>query len=56
VDVRVVFGVESFELRMQGFVAGTGQAGIAFVNLDVRVSSCQKLTTYLRYVDMLESL
>jgi hypothetical protein len=56
VDGRVVFRVESFQFRMQGLVAGAGQAGIAFIDLDAGISlalgrkgiggSC----TYLRYI------
>lgn len=34
-QVRVVFRVDAFELWMEGFVAGAGQAGIAFVDLGV---------------------
>jgi hypothetical protein len=38
VDVGIVFGVYAFELRMEGFVAGAGQAGIAFGDLDEGIS------------------
>jgi hypothetical protein len=41
VDVRVVFGIESFELRVDGFVAGAGQAGVSLVDLDVGVSDAE---------------
>src|ERR1700733_3225026 len=37
-DVRVVFGVESFELRVQRLVAGTWQTSVAFVDLDVWIT------------------
>ena len=37
-DIGVVFGVGSFEFGMQGGVAGAGQAGIAFIDLDVGIS------------------
>jgi hypothetical protein len=38
VDVGIVFWVHSFEFRMEGFVAGAGQAGIAFRDLDEGIS------------------
>ena len=38
VDVGIVFGIYSFEFRMEGFVAGAGQAGIAFGDLDEGIS------------------
>ena len=38
VDVGIVFGIDSFEFRMQGFIAGAGQAGIAFGDLDEGIS------------------
>ena len=37
-NVGVLFGVESLELGMEGGVAGTGQAGIAFIDLDVGIA------------------
>ena len=38
VDVRIVLRVESFELWMEGFVAGAGQTSIAFIDLGVWVT------------------
>jgi hypothetical protein len=38
VDVGIVFWIYSFEFRMEGFVAGAGQAGIAFGDLDEGIS------------------
>ena len=37
-DVGIVFWIYSFEFRMQGFVAGAGQAGISFRHLDEWIS------------------
>jgi hypothetical protein len=37
-DVRVVFGVDAFELRVEGGVAGAGETGIALVDLGVGIS------------------
>ena len=37
-DIRVVFGVESFQFRVQGLVAGAGPAGVAVVDLDVGIA------------------
>ena len=37
-DVGVLFGAESLEFRMEGGIAGAGQAGIALVDLDVGIS------------------
>jgi len=37
-QVRVVFRVDAFELWVEGFVAGAGQAGIALVDLGVGIS------------------
>jgi len=34
VDVGIVLWIYSFEFRMEGFIAGAGQAGIAFGDLD----------------------
>jgi hypothetical protein len=38
VDVGIVLGIYSFEFRMERFVAGAGQAGIAFGDLDEGIS------------------
>jgi hypothetical protein len=38
VDVGIVFGIYSFEFRIEGFIAGAGQAGIAFGDLDEGIS------------------
>jgi hypothetical protein len=38
VDVGIVFGVYVLEFRMEGFIAGAGQAGIAFGDLDEGIS------------------
>jgi hypothetical protein len=38
VDVWIIFGVHSLEFRMQGLVAGAGQAGIAFGDLEEWIS------------------
>ena len=38
VDVGIILGVQSFEFRMQCFVAGAGQAGIAFGYLEEGIS------------------
>ncbi len=38
VDVGIVLGVQSFEFRMQCFVAGAGQSGIAFTDLEEGIS------------------
>jgi hypothetical protein len=37
-DVWIVFRVHSIEFRMQGLVAGAGQAGIAFGDLEEEIS------------------
>jgi hypothetical protein len=53
VDGWVILGVDPFQFRMQGFVAGPGQAGIALVDLDVGISLLERNSdtlTYLRYV------
>jgi hypothetical protein len=65
VDVRVVFRVYSFEFWMECFVAGAGQAGIAFIRLDVRVSllevggcgrQCRRYYYISQICDMLDTL
>ena len=33
-DVGIILGIYSFEFRMEGFVAGAGQAGIALRDLE----------------------
>jgi hypothetical protein len=38
VDVGIVFGTQVFQFWMKGFIAGAGQAGIAFIDLDERVA------------------
>jgi hypothetical protein len=38
VDVGIVFWVYTFQFRMDGFIAGAGQAGIAFGDLDEGIS------------------
>jgi hypothetical protein len=38
VDVGIVLGIYSFEFRMEGFIAGAGQAGISFGDLDEGIS------------------
>ena len=40
-DVGIVFGVDSFEFRVDGGIAGAGQARIAFIDLDERVSDME---------------
>ncbi len=37
-DIGVVFGADAFQFRMQGLVAGAGQAGIAFIDLGVGIA------------------
>ena len=37
-DVRVVFWIDSLQLGMDGFVAGAGQTGIAFRDLEERIT------------------
>ena len=37
-DVGIVFWIYSFEFRVEGFVSGAGQAGIAFGDLDEGIS------------------
>ena len=37
-DVGIVFWIYSFEFRMEGFIAGAGQSGIAFGDLDEGIS------------------
>ena len=43
IDIRVVFGVESLQLRVNGFVSGAGEASIAFIDLGVGISHTRKL-------------
>jgi hypothetical protein len=38
VDVGIILGVDVFQFRMQGFVAGAGQTGIAFRDLEERIT------------------
>jgi hypothetical protein len=38
VDVGIILGVDVFQFRMEGFVAGAGQAGIAFGDLEERIT------------------
>jgi len=38
VDVGIVFRVYVFQFRMEGFIAGAGEAGIAFGDLDEGIS------------------
>jgi hypothetical protein len=38
VDVGIVFGVDSLEFGMKSFITGTGKAGIAVVDADIRVA------------------
>jgi hypothetical protein len=38
VDVGIILGVDVFQFRMQGRIAGVGQAGIAFRDLEERIS------------------
>jgi hypothetical protein len=38
VDVGVILGVDVFQFRMEGFVAGAGQTGIAFGDLEERIT------------------
>lgn len=33
-DVGIVFGIHALEFRVEGFVSGAGEAGIAFGDLD----------------------
>ena len=37
-DVGIILGVDVFQFRMEGFVAGAGQAGIAFRDLEEWIS------------------
>ena len=37
-DVGIVLGIYSFEFRMESFIAGAGQAGISFGDLDEGIS------------------
>ena len=37
-DVGIILGVDVFQFRMEGFIAGAGQAGIAFRDLEERIS------------------
>ena len=37
-DVGIVFGIYSFEFRMESFMAGAGESGIAFGDLDEGIS------------------
>ena len=37
-DVGIILGVDVFQFRMQGFVAGAGQTGIAFRDLEERIT------------------
>jgi hypothetical protein len=41
VDVWIVLGVYSFEFRMKSFIAGAGEAGIAFGDLDEGISGME---------------
>jgi hypothetical protein len=52
VDVRVILRIGSLEFRMQGLVAGAGQAGIALVDLDVGISLAEGKATYLHISDI----
>ena len=36
-DIGVIFGVEALEFRVEGLVAGAGQAGVSVVDLDVGI-------------------
>jgi hypothetical protein len=38
VDVGIILGVDVFQFRMEGFIAGAGQAGIAFRDLEERIT------------------
>jgi hypothetical protein len=38
VDVGIILGVHALEFRVQSFVAGAGQAGVAFGNLEKWIS------------------
>src|ERR1035437_1875919 len=38
VNVGIVLGVDSFEFRMEGFVAGAGESGISFRHLEEGIS------------------
>jgi hypothetical protein len=38
VDVGIIFGVDVFQFRMEGFIAGAGQTGIAFRDLEERIT------------------
>ena len=37
-DVGIILGVDVFQFRMEGFVAGAGQANISFGDLEERIS------------------
>ena len=37
-DVGIILGVDVFQFRMEGFIAGAGQAGISFRDLEERIS------------------
>ena len=37
-NVGIILGVDVFQFRMEGFVAGAGQTGIAFRDLEERIS------------------
>ena len=37
-DVGIILGVDVFQFRMQGFIAGAGEAGIAFRDLEERIA------------------
>jgi hypothetical protein len=52
VDVRIVFGVGSLQFRVERFIAGAGQAGIAPVDLDVGISLAEGKATYRHISDM----
>ena len=37
-DVGIILGVDVFQFRMEGFIAGAGETGIAFGDLEERIS------------------
>ena len=37
-DVGIILGVDVFQFRMQGFIAGAGETGIAFRDLEEGIS------------------
>jgi hypothetical protein len=38
VDVGIILGVDVFQFRMERFISGAGEAGIAFGDLEERIS------------------